>query len=144
LELAARGLACGASGGERAQLLLTRAHVFNRSGRLSDGMAAAEQAAKLVPETSDMWVEAQRLHATCLIESGRATEGDARLSWALGEPFKNKLTHARRSLLSAARVRGLIDLNQVAQALTLAEEAVVAAKQAGKRGEVAVLRALDA
>lgn len=144
LELAARGLACGAAGGERAQLLLTQAHVFNRIGRINDGIQAAELASKLVPETSDMWVEAQRLHATCLIESGRATEGDARLSWALGEPYASKLTPARRSLLLAARVRGLIDLNQPNQALALAEEAVTAAKSAGKRGEVARLRALDA
>lgn len=144
LELARRGLACGAAGGERAQLLLTQAHVFNRIGKLNDGIVAAEAAAKLVPETSDMWVEAQRLHASCLIESGRATEGDARLSWALGDQFQNKLTKARRSLLLAARVRGLIDLNQPNLALAVAEEAVEAAREAGRRGETAILRALDA
>jgi serine/threonine protein kinase/tetratricopeptide (TPR) repeat protein len=144
LELAARGLACGASGGERAQLLLTQAHVFNRIGRLADSLTAAEQAATLVPEGSDMWVEAQRLHAASLIESGRATEGDARLSWALGDAFAKKLSPGRRSQLLAARVRGLIDLNQPNQALGLAEEAVASAKKAGKRGEAARLRALDA
>ncbi len=144
LELARRGLACGAAGGERAQLLLTQAHVYNRIGRLNDAIAAAEDASRLVPETSDMWVEAQRLHASCLIESGRAAEGDARLGWALGEPFYDKLSPASRSLLLAARVRGLIDLNQSSQALQIAEEAVVAAKEAGGRGETAMLRALDA
>ena len=144
LELAARGLECGASGGERAQLLLTQAHVFNRIGKLSDGIRAAEEAATLVPEASDMWVDAQRLHAICLIESGRATEGDARISWALGDQFAGKLTPARKSMLLAARVRGLIDLTRQDEALRFAEKAINAAKEAGKRGEIAMLRALDA
>src|SRR5205807_1262272 len=36
LELARRGLQCGATGGERAQLLVTEAHVFSRTGRLNE------------------------------------------------------------------------------------------------------------
>jgi tetratricopeptide (TPR) repeat protein len=143
LELARRGLECGASGGERAQLLLTQAHVFQRVGRLHDGATAAEQAAKLVPASSDMWVEAQRLLAACLIESGRATEGDARLGWALGPPHGEGLSLASRSLLLAARVRGLVDLNRPTEALDVAEQAFAAAKEAGKRGETALLRSLD-
>ena len=81
LELARRGLECGAAGAERAQLLLTQAHVYNRMGRLTEGIEAAEQAAKLVPEASDLWVEAQRDLSACLIESGRAIEGDSRRGW---------------------------------------------------------------
>ncbi|HHH11367.1 MAG TPA: serine/threonine-protein kinase PknK, partial [Sorangium sp.] len=115
LDLAQRGLRCGAEGSERGQLLLTQAHVFNRRGRLSESIEAAEESAKLVPPASDMWVEAQRLLSESLIESGRATEGDARLSWALGSKFSHKLSPRTRSLLLAARVRALIDLNRTAE-----------------------------
>ena len=144
LELAQRGLECGAAGGERAQLLLTQAHVFNRMGRLADGVSAAEQAGTLVPAGSDMWVEAQRLHGACLIESGRSAEGDARLSWALGPDIASELGDDAVATLQAARVRGLIDLSKSDAALESSEIAVQAAHAAGRRGEIAMLRALDA
>ncbi len=144
LELASRGLQCGASGGERAQLLITKAHVYNRIGRLNEGIEAAEQATKLVPAASDVWVEAQRLLSASLIESGRATEGDTRLSWALGEQFASSLSPAMRAALLATRVRGLIDLNRSGQALSVADEAIAAARTAGSRGRMAMLRGLDA
>ena len=144
LEMAKRGLECGAVGGERAILLLTQAHVYNRMGRLNDSGEAAEAAGKLVPPASDMWVEAQRLLAGSLIESGRATEGDARLSWALGKRFAEKLSPSACATLLATRVRGLIELNRPTEGLRAADEAVEAAKRGGKRGEKARLRALDA
>jgi eukaryotic-like serine/threonine-protein kinase len=144
LELARRGLECGAVGGERAQLLLTQAHVFNRMGRLTEGVSAAKQAGELVPPGSDMWVEAQRLHGACLIESGCAAEGESRLSWALGPDFRERLTPDARATLLSARVRGLIELNQPNAALAVSDEAVEEARSAGRRGEVAMLRALDA
>lgn len=144
LHFARRGLECGASGGERAQLLLTKAHIFSRTGQLADANVAAEQAAKLVPASSDMWVDAQRLLAGSLIESGRATEGEARASWALGPQFNERLSPAMRAVLLATRVRGLIDLNRPGHAMSVADEAVAAAKQAGSRGEHAMMRALDA
>jgi tetratricopeptide (TPR) repeat protein len=143
LELARRGLECGAEGAERAQLFLTQAHCYNRMGRLTEGIEAAEQAAKLVPEASLLWVEAQRDLSACLIESGRATEGDARLSWALGPKFAGGLMPEQRAVLLATRVRGLIDLNRPGQALSVADEAVRCARAAGQAGELAMLRALD-
>lgn len=144
LELAQRGIACGATGGERAQLLNTVAHVLSRRGELSDAIAAAEEAATLVPEGSDMWVEAQRLLGACLIEAGRALEGDSRLAWALGPPHGASLSPQLRSVLLSARVRGLVDLGRADDALAIAEEAVSQARTAGSRGEAAMLRALDA
>ncbi len=144
LDLARRGLECGAEGPERAQLLLTQSLVHYRMGRLADGIEAAEQAAKLSHSTNEMWVEAQRTLSACLIESGRATEGDARLAWALGAGFASALSQESRAILLATRVRGLIDLNRQTEALTVSEAAVDAAHAAGKQGEVAMLRALDA
>ncbi|MBI4703613.1 MAG: protein kinase [Deltaproteobacteria bacterium] len=144
LELAQRGLECGATGGERAQLLVALARVHNTMGKLGEGAEAAEQAAKLVPPASELWVEAQRLLASCLIESGRAAEGDARAAWALGSQFAASLDHAMRSVLLATRVRGLAHLNRPAQALEIANDAVQAASFAGIKGGHAMLRALDA
>ncbi|MBW2457613.1 MAG: protein kinase [Deltaproteobacteria bacterium] len=144
LELSQRGLDCGAEGPERAQLLLTQALVHYRMGRLADGIVVAEQAAKLSHSTNEMWVEAQRLLAACLIESGRAAEGDARLAWALGAGFASALSHESRAILMATRVRGLVDLNRPTEALSVSEAAVDAAQAAGQQGEVAMLRALDA
>jgi eukaryotic-like serine/threonine-protein kinase len=144
LELAQRGLECGATGGERAQLLTTVAHVLNRRGQLSEAIAAAEEAATLVPEGSDMWVEAQRLLGACLIEAGRSLEGDSRLAWALGPPHGADLSPQLRSVLLSARVRGLIELGRLGEALYVAEDAVAQAREAGGRGEAAMLRALDA
>jgi tetratricopeptide (TPR) repeat protein len=144
LELARRGLDCGAVGAERAQLLITKAHVFSRTGRLSEAIECAEQASQLVPAGSEMWVDAQRMLSACLIESGRSTEGDARLSWALGTVGAS-LSPAQKAVLHAARVRALIDLNRPGLALGVADDAVRCAREAGGgRGGVATLRALDA
>jgi tetratricopeptide (TPR) repeat protein len=144
LELAHRGLACGATGGERAQLLLTLAHVSHRTGRLGEAIEAAEQASRLVPAASEMWVEAQRILSACLIESGRATEGDARLVWALGPQFEPHLGPGQRAVLYATRVRGLVDLNRPGKALSVADQALRAAQDAGPRAELPRLRAADA
>jgi tetratricopeptide (TPR) repeat protein len=149
LDLAQRGLDCAAHssaamGEEHTRLLMTKAHVLNRMGRLSESMEAAEQASKLAPEASSIWVEAQRVLSSSLIESGRGTEGDARLSWALGPQFASTMSSAMRSLLRSARVRGLINLNRPGQALSVSEQAVQEATAAGQDGERALLFALDA
>src|SRR6185437_4273440 len=47
LELADRGLACGAEGGVRGQLLIAKAQVCSHLGRLTDALTAAEEAARL-------------------------------------------------------------------------------------------------
>ncbi len=143
LELARRGLECGATGSERALLLVTKAHVYSRTGRLGEALDPAEQASQLVPAGSELWVEAQRLLATCLVESGRAADGDARLGWAL-QSVGSALAPADRSLLTAARVRSLIDLNRPGLALGVADDAVRYAREAGSAGQRAMLRALDA
>jgi len=143
LELARRGLECGATGDERATLLVTKAHVFSRTGRLGEGIEPAEQAAQLVKPGSEPWVEAQRLLATCLVESGRAADGEARLGWAL-QSSGGALSSANRSLLTAARVRALIDLNRPGLALGVADDALRFAREAGASGNIATLRALDA
>jgi serine/threonine protein kinase/tetratricopeptide (TPR) repeat protein len=144
LELAQRGLDCGASGDDRAELLVTQAHIYNRQGRLSECSDAAEQVSQLAAPASPIWVDAQRLLSASLIEAGRSTEGDARLSWALGPQFLDKLQPEQRAVLFATRVRGLVDLNRPALALSVADEAVTAARQAGVLGEGAMMRALDA
>jgi serine/threonine protein kinase/tetratricopeptide (TPR) repeat protein len=139
LELAGRGLACSPGSHERAHLLLTRAQVLIRRGELTPAAEAADQAGSLTPPASRMWVEAQRLLAACLIQSGRAAEGEARAKWALSESFA--LSPEQRSILLSTRVRGLADLGKGSQALQVANEAVNEAHQAqdGVR-----LRALDA
>jgi tetratricopeptide (TPR) repeat protein len=143
LVLADRGLGCGATGVERAELLLTRAQVLANMGKLSDAVAAADEAAGLAAPASAAWVEGQRLLAVALIEAGRAAEGDARATWALGGEVGPRLSPAQRSLLLSARVRGLIGLNLHGQALAVAAEAVRAAEEAGPEGAHAMLRALD-
>ena len=144
LHFAQRGLECDASGGERAQLLLTNANIHSRRGRLSEANRAAEQASALVPPTSDMWVDAQHLLAASSIELGRAADGNARIAWALGPQFADNLSPAARAMLMATRSRALIELNQPKKALSVATDALKAATEAGRRGESALLRALDA
>lgn len=142
LELANRGLACGAMGGVRAQLLLAKAQVSHFLGQLETSIQAADEAATLAPAGSDMWGEAQRLAATGLIEAGKSAEGDQRAAWALSTEFAQTLSSTIRACLLAARVRGLIDLNKAKEALAVANEAVDVAHGAGSLD--AMLRALDA
>src|SRR5262249_37677018 len=87
LDLADRGLACGAVGTIRAQLLLAKGQVCYHMGRLHDAIHASEEAAQYAAPGSDMWGEAQRLVSAALIEAGRSAEGDARIVWALGPDF---------------------------------------------------------
>jgi tetratricopeptide (TPR) repeat protein len=140
LELADRGLACGAEGAVRAQLLVAKAQASAIMGRLHEAVGAGEEATALVAAGSDMWAEAQRVVTTACIESGRAADGDARASWVLTN-FP-QLSPALRAALAASRVRGLIDLGAPQQALALADEAVQTAQASG--AVEAVLRALDA
>jgi tetratricopeptide (TPR) repeat protein len=139
LYLAERGLACGAQGGVRAQLLLSKAQVSHSLGLLPQAVQSAEQAADCAPEGSDMWGEAQRLASIALIESGRSAEGDARAVAALES---SSLSAPIRATLLAARVRGLIDLNRPAEAIAIAHHAVDAAQRSGSLD--AMVRALDA
>ncbi len=141
LELADRGLACGAEGGVRAQLLVAKAQASAFMGRLSDAITAGEEAAQLAPAGSDMWGEAQRIVASASIESGRSQEGDSRAAWALGPTFA-ALSPPIRAALLAARVRGLIDLKMPDPALEMADQAVAVARASGSLD--ATLRALDA
>jgi serine/threonine protein kinase/tetratricopeptide (TPR) repeat protein len=140
LDLANRGLACGAEGGVRAQLLLAKALVTTAMGDLTEGLGAANEAAELAPAGSDMWGEAQRLAAAALIESGRGAEGDARAAWALASGAT--LSAPIRVTLLGVRVRALIDQNRAEEAVSLSEQVVVAARSAGSPD--ALLRALDA
>jgi tetratricopeptide (TPR) repeat protein len=141
LELAERGLHCGAEGGVRAQLLLAKAQVASSLGRLNDAIAAADEAANMAPPGSDMWGEAHRLAAAALIDAGRSAEGDARAAWALGPEFA-ALSLPIRAAIMAARIRGLIDLGAPGHALGLADQAVDAALRSGALD--ASLRAMDA
>jgi tetratricopeptide (TPR) repeat protein len=142
LELATRGLACGAAQGVRAQLLLAKAQVSSFMGRLAEGVEAAEEAARVAPAGSDMWGEAQRLAAAALIESGRAAEGDRRAAGALAVETRGTLSRAIHAALLAVRVRGLVDLGLPAEALEMADEALRVASASGSVDARA--RALDA
>jgi eukaryotic-like serine/threonine-protein kinase len=142
LDLANRGLACGAEGGVRGQLLLAKAQVSNFMGNLEEAIASAEEAAKLAPSGSDMWGESQRIAAAALIESGRSSEGDARAAWALGPDYFGSLSRSIRSTLLAARVRGLVDLSLPQQALQIGDQALEEARASGDTN--ATIRALDA
>lgn len=141
LDLADRGLACGAVGAVRSQLLLAKGQVCYHMGRLLDAMNASEEAAQYAPPGSDMWGEAQRLVAAALIEAGRSADGDARIAWALGPEFP-QLSPPIRAMLLAVRVRALIDLNLPGPALDVADQAVEVAFASSVLD--AVLRALDA
>jgi tetratricopeptide (TPR) repeat protein len=142
LELANRGLACGAVGGVRVQLLIAKAQFSIFMGRLLDGIAAAEEAASISVGGSDMWSEAQRLTAAALIESGRAAEGDTRAAQALALPYARTISAANRASLLAVRVRGLVDCLRPGEALQTANEAVETARSSGAAD--ALVRALDA
>ncbi|MBK9259599.1 MAG: protein kinase [Polyangiaceae bacterium] len=142
LELANRGIACGATGAVRAQLLLAKAQCSNVMGRLLDGIAAAEEAVQLTVAGSDMWGEAQRLVAAALIETGRAAEGDARAAHSLHPAYTAAMSPAICAGLMAVRVRGLVDCLQPAEAMRVANEAVATAQVSGAAD--ALVRALDA
>lgn len=142
LDLADRGLACGADGGVRAQLLLAKAHVCFCMGRVQECLEVAEEAARYAPPGSDMWGEAQRLAATALIEIGRSADGDARAAWALHPELSASLSQPIRACLLAVRVRSLIDLQRPIEALQLGDYAVEAARLSGSLD--ATLRTLDA
>ena len=141
LELANRGLACGAEGVVRAQLLVAKAQASAWLGRLTEAIEGAEQAAMIAPQGSDLWGEAQRLAAASLIESGRSADGDQRAAWALRPEFGAALSMPIRASLLAVRVRGLVDLTMPTEALRVADQAVEAARTCG--AEV-VVRAADA
>ncbi|MSP25030.1 MAG: serine/threonine-protein kinase PknK [Myxococcales bacterium] len=143
LELAGRGLACGAAGVERARLLVTQALVHSRRARLPEAIAAADEASALAPVSSDTWVEAQWLAAGSLIVAGAAADAEARLAWALSEQVGATLLPQQRALLLSARARALVELCQPALALSTSERAVESAQQAGHAGTTALLRALD-
>ncbi|HRI70625.1 MAG TPA: AAA family ATPase, partial [Polyangium sp.] len=142
LELANRGLACGATGTVRAQLLLAKAQCSNHMGRLLDGISAAEEAGQLTVAGTDMWGEAQRLAAAALIETGRAAEGDARAAHTLHPHYTAAMSPAITASLMAVRVRGLVDCLQPAEALRVANDAVATAQHSGAVD--ALIRALDA
>ncbi|MCK6589633.1 MAG: AAA family ATPase, partial [Polyangiaceae bacterium] len=142
LDLADRGLRCGAEGGVRAQLLLAKAHVCFFIGRVQECLEVAEEASRFAPPGSDMWGEAQRLVATALIELGRSADGDARAAWALHPELSASLSQPIRACLLAVRVRSLVDLQRPIEALQLADYAVEAARLSGSLD--ATLRTLDA
>lgn len=142
LDLADRGLACGADGVVRAQLLVARAQVTQWLGRLNEAVDAAEQAAVIAPQGSDLWGEAQRLAAGALIESGRSADGDSRAAWSLRPEFGSHLSAPHpRVAPRRARARGLVDSVRPTEALRVADQAVETAKQCG--AEILV-RAMDA
>lgn len=142
LDLADRGLRCGAEGGVRAQLLLAKAHVCFFTGRVQECLEVAEEASRFAPPGSDMWGEAQRLVATAMIELGRSADGDARAAWALHPELSASLSQPIRACLLAVRVRSLVDLQRPLEALQLADYAVEAARLSGSLD--ATLRTLDA
>jgi eukaryotic-like serine/threonine-protein kinase len=140
-ELAERGLACGAEGTVRAELLIAKAQSAYHLGDLDSAMRAGEEATGFAPAGSDMWGEAQRLVVSALTETGRSADAAARASWALGPEFA-EISKPIRAMLLAARVRSLIDLNLPGPALESADQAVEAAFASGMLEPV--LRALDA
>lgn len=142
LELAERGLDCGPPDSVRAELLLAAAKARIPLGRLEDGVRAAEQAAELSTPDSDTWAEAQCLAATALIESGRSEEGDARAARALSQDNASRVSVATRAKLMAARVRGWVDLGKARDALKLADDALVLARDTSS--SEALVRVLDA
>ncbi len=142
MELANRGLMCGAMGTLRVQLLIAKAQCSIFMGRLLDGIAAAEEAVQLPDIEPDTWGDAQRLLSAALIESGRAAEGDARAAHALHPSYTAAMSPAIHAGLLAVRVRGLVDCLQPTEALRLANEAVETAQFSGAVD--ALVRALDA
>jgi len=140
LELAERGMACGAEGVLRAELLVAAALVHQPLGRLEDAVLAADEAQELALPGSETWGEAARLAASALIERGDAMMGDMRAMIALAQPGQNLSPGVRASLL-AVRVRGLVDLGKPHEALQVAEEALEIARTAGSAS--ALVHALD-
>ncbi|MGK3982432.1 protein kinase [Sorangium sp. So ce136] len=142
LDLATRGLACGAEGTTRATLLVHRGEICELMGRVPEGLDAAEEAARLALPGSDLWGEAQVLAVTCMIEAGQSAEGDARAASALSPQFAAALSPSIRAMLLASRVRGLVDLSRPAEALRAAEAALEVARASGSTG--ALLRTHEA
>ncbi|HTN87399.1 MAG TPA: protein kinase, partial [Sorangium sp.] len=142
LELATRGLACGAEGTTRATLLVHRGEICELMGRVPEGLDAAEEAARLALPGSDLWGEAQVLAVTCMIEAGQSAEGDARAASALSPHFAAALSPSIRAMLLASRVRGLVDQSRPAEALRAAEAAIEVARASGSTG--ALLRTHEA
>lgn len=142
LELAERGLNCGAEGEPRAQLLLYKAQAHAAMGQLALGIDAAREAAELAPAGTDLWGEAQRVAAGTLMEAGRSADGDALAEWAVRPDVAPSLSPALRAALLAVRVRGLVDLDRPREALEVARLAVDAARASGAL--TANIRALDA
>jgi tetratricopeptide (TPR) repeat protein len=142
LELAERGLDCGPPDALRAELLVAAAQARIPLGRLEDGIRAAEEAAELAEKGKDMWAEAQYLAAVALIQTGRAAEGDARAVMALDPANAEFISRPTWIGLMAARVRGLVDLERVHDALTLADEALAMARESAS--SEALLKVLDA
>ncbi|WP_437746611.1 protein kinase [Sorangium sp. So ce1504] len=131
LELATRGLACGAEGTTRAALLVRRAELLELLGRLDEALDAAEQASRLALPGSDLWGEAQVVAVTCMIEAGQGAEGDARAASALSPQFAAALSPSIRAKLLASRVRALAALGRPAEALRAAHAAMEAARRSG-------------
>lgn len=142
LDLAQRGLGCGPQDDLRAELLLAVAKARIPLGRLEDGVRAATEAGELADAASDMWAEAQCLAATALIESGRSAEGDERVTLALSPTATHSVSPVTRVKLMAARVRGWVDLGRPKEALKLADEALLLARESGSTE--ALVRVLDA
>ncbi|WP_437878337.1 serine/threonine-protein kinase [Sorangium sp. So ce513] len=136
LDLATRGLACGAEGTTRATLLVHKGSICELMGRVREALDAAEEAARLALPGSDLWGEAQVLAATCLIEAGQSAEGDARAASALSPQFAAALSPSIRAMLLASRVRGLADLSRPAEALRAAEASVELARTSGSTDAV--------
>ncbi len=142
LDLAERGLNCGAQGAVKAELLVAATQARIPLGRLEDAVRAAEQAAELSTPGSEIWAEALCMAAVALTEIGRAAEGEDRAARALAPGLVERLEAPTRLKLMAARVRGLVDLGKPREALQLADQALVEAR-ALQSTEV-LLRVLDA
>lgn len=142
LDLAERGLNCGAQGAVKAELLVAATQARIPLGRLEDAVRAAEQAAELSAPGSEIWAEALCMAAVALTEIGRAAEGEDRAARALAPGLVERLEAPTRLKLTAARVRGLVDLGKPREALQLADQALVEAR-ALQSTEV-LLRVLDA
>jgi tetratricopeptide (TPR) repeat protein len=141
LDLARRGLSCGAAGELRAELLVEQAQLCASMGRLDESVPSADEGGTLSERGTDLWGAAQRVLGASLIELGRSSDGEARLSWALRPDVGAGLSPASRSSLLASRVRGLIDLGRLPEALDASSEAVRLAESSDPS---TLVRALDA
>lgn len=135
-----KALALGLPDSEKPPLLIALAQAHQGLGQLHACMDSAEQAAALAPQGENLWGEAQRLVASCLAELGRPADAYARASLALRS---NGITAADvRSRLLSVRVRPLLDLGKLAEALLSAQTALDVARRSGAKD--AEVRALDA